>query len=92
MQSLISSEDNGGHLLYPLLVGNKHKEFSDQRHFTNSQDDMTWPTRMVQRRHFARKFNHISKTLDADQMLEMPNLSDDWSMLITLLNIIYMFN
>lgn len=40
--------------------------------------DMTWPTRMVQQRHAARKFNY-TKTLTADLLLDMPNLSNHWS-------------
>lgn len=40
--------------------------------------DMSWPTRMVQQRHAARKSNY-TKTLTADLLLDMPNLSNHWS-------------
>lgn len=82
LQSMISLAFNNGHLLKPLLGTNEQNKYNQRCLNTNTKNnDMTWPIRMVHHRHFARKLNHNPKTFDADQMLDMPNLSDDWSML-----------
>ncbi|XP_050437658.1 uncharacterized protein LOC126843898 isoform X1 [Adelges cooleyi] len=72
LQSIISLA-NGGHLLYGL--SRKHDE---AKHYNyDSQEGMTWPLRMVNYRKVKR--HHLNTNNDArNQMLDMPNLSDDW--------------
>jgi hypothetical protein len=43
--------------------------------------DLGWPIRMIRQRLFARKSNHNTKSLVADLLLDMPDLSNDWGML-----------
>lgn len=77
----MSLEYNGGHLLRYTGVQNGD---GHQYLFTNFQidDSITWPIRMVRERHVARKTYCATKKLSADLLLDMPNLSNNWSMFI----------
>ncbi|XP_025198394.1 uncharacterized protein LOC112596804 [Melanaphis sacchari] len=79
LQSYMSLESTDGHLLRHVL--NKRNNDADKLDLvTVYRDvDLTWPIRMVGQRRLARKFNHINKkSLAADLLLDMPNLSNDW--------------
>ncbi|XP_022172925.1 uncharacterized protein LOC111035564 [Myzus persicae] len=79
LQSYMSLESIGGHLLRHVL--NKRKNGTDETDLVTMYRDtnLTWPIRMVSQRRLARKFNHAtSKSLVADLLLDMPNLSNDW--------------
>ncbi|XP_060857498.1 uncharacterized protein LOC132935066 [Metopolophium dirhodum] len=79
LQSYMSLDSIGGHLLRDVL--NKRKHGTDEADLMTIYRDanMTWPIRMVCQRRLARKFNHAtSKSLVADLLLDMPNLSNDW--------------
>lgn len=80
LQSYMSLESIGGHLLRHVL--NKRKSGTDEADLVTIYRDanLTWPIRMVGQRRLARKFNHAhNKLLIADLLLDMPNLSNDWS-------------
>lgn len=84
LQSYMSLEFYGGHLLRNL--SNEHDEDEYQNYLIGSQiSDLTWPIRMVRQRLLARKSNHTNKNFAADLLLDMPNLTHDWSTLNKLL-------
>lgn len=83
LQSYMSLRLDGGHLLGPLInawIYEKHNR--NIENYLNKGEDMKWPVRMVNQRRLARK--SIPKTRIADLLLDMPNLSHNWSMLKTL--------
>lgn len=79
LQSYMSFEYNGGHLLRYIGV---HGDDGYQQFLIDSQVDynITWPLRVVRERHLARKMYCATRKLSADILLDMPNLSSDWSM------------
>lgn len=88
LQSYMSLKLNGGHLLGPLINAWQVKKHPrDIESYLNNDEDMKWPIRMVDQRRLARK--SVTKTLNiADLLLDMPNLSNNWSMFKMLSNII----
>uniref|UniRef100_A0A2S2PQ52 Protein cortex n=1 Tax=Schizaphis graminum TaxID=13262 RepID=A0A2S2PQ52_SCHGA len=79
LQSYMSLESIGGHLLRHVL--NQRNNGSDKIDLSTvyRDVDLTWPIRMVGQRRLARKSNHATKkSLVADLLLDMPNLSNDW--------------
>lgn len=83
LQSYMSLEFNGGHLLRRLMNERDENEYQ-QRLIDSQNSELTWPIRMVRQRLLARKkSNHTNKYLTADLLLDMPNLTNDWSTLNT---------
>lgn len=79
LQSYMSLRLNCGHLLEPLIYAWKDKKHHcDIENYLNKDEDMKWPIRMVNQRRLARK--SVTKTPIADLLLDMPNLSNNWSM------------
>lgn len=76
----MSFESNDLHLWQSLL--NKRDEKSEYQHYlvANSKfSDLTWPIRMVRQRRLIRKSTYSTRSHSADLLLDMPNLSKDWS-------------
>ncbi|XP_050526527.1 uncharacterized protein LOC126897185 isoform X2 [Daktulosphaira vitifoliae] len=77
LQSIISLANNGGYLFPAYYSKYKHNKNSYNNDSNNQEEHMTWPIRMVKYKKIKRQKNNITIPA-ADQMLDMPNLSDDW--------------
>lgn len=79
LKSFMSLRLDGGHLLGPLMNARKYEKYHRNiESYLNKDEDMKWPIRMANQRRLARK--SVAKTLVADLLLDMPNLSHNWSM------------
>ncbi|CAH1731606.1 unnamed protein product [Aphis gossypii] len=79
LQSYMSLESTGGHLLRHVLKERNSSADKIDLATLYRDVDLTWPIRMVDKRRLARKSNQATnKSLVADLLLDMPNLSNDW--------------
>ncbi|KAF0753016.1 Protein cortex [Aphis craccivora] len=78
LQSYMSLDSTGGHLLRHVLKECNNSADKIDLATLYRDVDLTWPIRMVGKRRLARKSNQTTnKSLVADLLLDMPNLSND---------------